>query len=118
MSLCLQSRTNTQHYHDDHFREQYDMPVVPTGFPIQTVPQEQCREMVLIHLFGMYIIAASFCRETESKQSSGHSVFGDWGVGAVSKDPPFICADLHCAPPRPGKEQGKGVFPNSSCFKY
>lgn len=71
--------------------EQYDRHVVPTGFPTQNVPQEQCREMVLIHLFGMYIIAASFCGETENKQSSGHYVLGDWGVGAVSQDPPFIC---------------------------
>lgn len=53
------------------------MHVAPTGFPTQNVPQEQCREMVLIHLFGKYITAASFCRETESKQSSGHYVFGD-----------------------------------------
>lgn len=94
------------------------MHVVPTGFPTQNVPQEQCGEMVLIHLFGMYIIAASLCGETESKQSSGYYVFfRDWGVGAVSQDPPFICADLHCDPP-PGKEEGKRVFPNSSYFKY
>lgn len=99
--------------------EQYDMHVVPAGFPTQNVPQEQCREMVLIHLFGMYISAASFCGETESKQSSGHYVFSETGGGgAVRQDPPFICADLHCDPHLPGKEQGKGVFPNSSCFKY
>lgn len=84
------------------------MHVVPTGFATQSVPHKQCREMVLIHLFGMYIIAASFCRETQSKQSSGHSVFRDWGVGAVSQDPPFICADLHCdLPPSPGEGTGE-----------